>query len=105
MKIVNNLDVFHSQVAPKYPKLEKSYGCKNTGHFGTGVYFVAGKAGLDILVSSSDRDMKTRPIFSINFQSLKKDYRLFTPPTNEVAFKLHNLFKDIHTAFHQNIWS
>lgn len=58
------------------------FGSRNTGGFGTGVYFV----GTPISQRKDSGSYKNRPEYKIDFSK----YKLFKPRNNEQAYKLHD---------------
>lgn len=81
-------------------------GYKTTGHFGTGVYFVAGAEGLEII--QKNNVYNKRPIFRLRLEQFtkacaRKGYQMYRPKTEKKAKELHAFFKEIHDSYYDLI--
>ena len=65
---------------------------RNTGHFGTGTYFVGNP---DKLKGYNSRDGKPAPVESVDFDN----YKLFKPLTNSQGRELHDFLKGVNSYY------
>lgn len=61
---------------------------RDTGHFGTGTYFVGNQAALE---GYNKRDGKAAPVEKVDFEK----YNLFAPQTEEDGFALHDFLRGV----------
>ena len=77
---------YHAGDLGKSESLGQQSGGRDTGHFGTGTYFVGDEAQI------SDSTYGKRPHYTVDFDK----YTLYNPKTSENAGKLHEFLKGVN---------
>ena len=84
-----DLDVgYHAGDLGKSESLRQQGLGRDTGHFGTGTYFVGNKASID---GYNTRDGKPAPVETVNFGK----YNLFKPKNAQDGFILHDFLRGV----------
>lgn len=73
---------------------------RDTGHFGTGFYFVGAEGPYGIKNGKISRDYEpSRPIYEIDLDA----YNLYRPADNETAYKLHDALRNINNYYDESL--
>ena len=83
---------YHAGDLGKSESMGNQTGSRDTGHFGTGTYFVGNKAKID---GYNARNGKPAPVETVDFDK----YNLYKPYNTKEAQDLHDFLRDVNDYF------